>query len=69
MKNLRKWTMADIEKALANIDYPDGCDYKGRAGYQYDAMRRYAYENLISMNGVPDGWNCPRSFMDWCPEE
>lgn len=55
MKDLRKWTIADIKKALANIDYPDGCDYKDRAGYQYDAMRRYAHENIISMKGVPDG--------------
>ena len=69
MKNLRKWTMADIEKALENVYYPEGCDYKDRAGYQYDAMERYAYEHGISMKGVPDGWNCPRSFMEWCPEE
>lgn len=28
MKNLRKWTMADIEKVLKGITYPDGYDYK-----------------------------------------
>lgn len=69
MKNLRKWTNSDFEAALANVSYEDGMDYKDRAGVKYDAMCRYAYEHCITMKDVPDGWNCPRSFMEWCPEE
>lgn len=69
MKNLRKWTIADVEAALANVSYEDGMDYKDYAGVQYEAMAQYAYDHYISMKEVPDGWNCPRSFMAWCPEE
>lgn len=69
MKNLKKWTKKDRVAALENVRAEEGEDYKDFAGRLYDAMADYAFEHCISMNGVPDGWSCPRSFMEWTPED
>ena len=68
MKNLRNWTMEDVRKALECVMYERGGDYKDHVVAQYDAMYDYAEINGISMDEVPDAYNCPRSFWAWTPK-
>lgn len=75
-----KWSksewLADYNREMMAVNVPEGGDYKDYAGAQYSAAADWIDRNASVMpsevrelfDDMPDGYNCPRAWLAWCPE-
>lgn len=67
--------LADFDREMRSVDADADGDYKDLAAALYSAAADWVARNASVMpsevrelfDDMPDGYNCPRAWMAWCP--